>query len=181
MTDFLVEPRSSGDAATADGGQVERLFRSHGPKLLRLLTRRYSHEEARDIVQEVFLRLAGAAERQALTNPDSYLKGIVWNLLRDRAKSVKGRVERAHVELRPDLHAANDSDPHQVLVARQTLARYEAAMMALKPKTREIFLLHRLDELTYGQIAERFGMSVSGVEKQMMKAIAHLDRALGKG
>ncbi len=180
MTDLLVEPRPRPVEATGQSGQVERLFRSHGPKLLNLLTRRYSHEEAGDIVQEVFLRLTGAADRQALTNPESYLKGIVWNLLRDRAKNVSRRIERTHAELRPELHAANDSDPHQALVARQTLARYEAAMLKLKPKTREIFLRHRLDGLTYAQIAQEWGMSVGGIEKQMATAIAHLDRALGR-
>lgn len=181
MTNLLMAPGPVSDPpASSPDEAVERLFRSQSPRLLRLLTRRYSPEEARDIVQEAFLRLTGAAGRQTLTNPESYLKGIVWNLLRDRAKNVGRRIERGHAELQPDKLAANDSDPHQALVARQTLARYEAAVMALKPKTREIFLLHRLDGLTYGQIADEVGMSVSGVEKQMMKAIAHIDRALVK-
>lgn len=183
MTDLLIDPLPLQDDCTpspTQGGQVDALFRSHGPRLARLLARRTDREEAKDLLQEVFLRLTRAAERQVLDNPEAYLKRITWNLLRDRAKNVAGRMERSHAVLQPELHAANDGDPHQALVERQTLARYEDAVMKLKPKTREIFLRHRLDGLTYAEIAKDLGMSVSGIEKQMIKAIAHLDRALSK-
>jgi RNA polymerase sigma-70 factor (ECF subfamily) len=181
LTDLLVDPLPGQDDAQARrAGQVEALFRSHGPWLARVLARKTDREEAKDLLQEVFLRLTRAAGRQALDNPEAYLKRIAWNLLRDRAKNATGRIERSHEILQPDLHPANDSDPHQALVERQTLARYEAAVMRLKPRTREIFLRHRLDGLTYAQIAKDLGMSVGGVEKQMTKAIAFLDRALSK-
>jgi RNA polymerase sigma factor (sigma-70 family) len=181
MSDLLVEPLPLKDQPTGrERGQVDALFRSHGPWLTRLLTRRTGVEEARDLVQEAFLRLTRASDQRTLDNPEAYLKRITWNLLRDRAKSVSGRMERSHGVLQPELHAANDSDPHQALVASQTLARYESAIMKLKPKTREIFLRHRLDGLTYAQIAQDLGMSIGGVEKQMGKAIGHLDRAMSK-
>ena len=51
-------------------------------------------------------------------------------------------------------------------------------MLHLKPKTRAIFLAHRVHGLSYAEIANRTGLSVKGVEKQMSKAIAHLDRML---
>jgi RNA polymerase sigma-70 factor (ECF subfamily) len=51
----------------------------------------------------------------------------------------------------------------------------------MKPKTREIFLAHRIHGFTYAQIAERTGLSVKGVEKQMSKAIAKIDRLLDRG
>lgn len=60
------------------------------------------------------------------------------------------------------------------------LRRLEAAMLKLKPKTREIFMAHRPDALSYAEIAERTGLSVKGVEKQMSKAIAQIDRMLGR-
>jgi RNA polymerase sigma-70 factor (ECF subfamily) len=184
VTDLLLDPLPLNDdpapPSGRDRGQIDALFRRYGPRLARLLARRTDREEAKDLLQEAFLRLTRASDQQVLDNPEAYLKRITWNLLRDRAKSAAGRIERSLAPLPSDLEAANDSDPHQALVASQTLARYEAAMMKLKPKTREIFLLHRLDGLTYAQIAKDLGMSIGGVEKQMSKAIAHLDRALTK-
>ncbi|MBI1684224.1 RNA polymerase sigma factor [Caulobacter hibisci] len=161
--------------------RLEALVRGQSPALLRFLVRRtLNREEAQDLAQEAFLRLTDAARRRPIGNPEGYLKLIIRNLLRDRAKSAAGRHERRLAAFDPETLAASDSDPHQALVARQTLARYEAAVMALKPKTREIFLMHRLDGRTYAEIAVVIGMSLGGVEKQMGRAIAHIDRALSR-
>ena len=60
------------------------------------------------------------------------------------------------------------------------LRRMEAALARLSPKTRAIFVAHRLDGATYADLAERHGLSVKGVEWHMSKAIALLHRAAGK-
>lgn len=159
---------------------LDEVVRLNQPWLLRYLSRGAGGQEARDLAQEVFLRFAKAAERHRFDNPEAFLQRIATNLLRDRARNVSAAREREHLPLEPELHAANDGDPHEALVARQTLERYEAALMQLKPKTREIFLRHRLDGASYEAIASEWGMSIGGIEKQMSKAIAHLDRALGR-
>ena len=53
-------------------------------------------------------------------------------------------------------------------------------MMRLRPKTREIFMAHRIDGMTYAEIAERTGLTVKGVETQMSRALAQLDRMLNR-
>ena len=77
-----------------------------------------------------------------------------------------------------------DNEPNDVqaqLETRDTLRRLEAAVARMKPRTRTIFLAHRIEGLSYAEIAERFGLSVKGVEKQMSKAIAQIDRMLDRG
>ncbi len=69
-------------------------------------------------------------------------------------------------------------DPVAALEARDRLARIEEAVLRLKPLTREIFLACRLDGYSYAEIAERTGLSVRGVEKQMSRAIKQLGRHL---
>ncbi len=69
-------------------------------------------------------------------------------------------------------------DPVAALEARDRLARIEEAVLRLKPLTREIFLACRLDGYSYAEIAERTGLSVRGVEKQMSRAIRQLGRHL---
>ena len=58
------------------------------------------------------------------------------------------------------------------------LDRIQNALMRLSPKTREVFLAHRVDGHSYNDIAKRMELSVKGVEWHMTKAIAHLDRVL---
>ena len=183
MSDTLLHngPDNDEDPQTHQADWLDALFRDQGSRMVRLLTRRAGgHAEASDLVAEAFLRLTQAARRQTLINPEHYLKRITRNLLRNRAKSVSGNIERSHVAFEPERHAANDGDPHQTLEAAQTLALYEAAMMKLKPKTREIYLLHRLDDLSYAEIAQRMGLSQSAIEKHMMSAIGDIDRAVGR-
>jgi RNA polymerase sigma factor (sigma-70 family) len=172
--------RESHDPAKAARRQIDALFRRQTPALLRFLTRRTSRDEAQDLAQEAFLRLTRAADSQVLLRPEAYLARIARNLLRDRAKSVSGHRERTHDVLEPELHAANDGDPHLALEARQLLQRHEAAVLKLKPKTREIYLRHRLEGQSYAEIAAAFGIGVSAVEKHMMNAIAQVDRTLGR-
>ena len=71
-------------------------------------------------------------------------------------------------------------DQVAVLEARDTLRRLEQAIGKLKARTREIFLAQRIEGLSYAEIAERTGLSVKGVEKQMSKAIAKIDRMLDR-
>jgi RNA polymerase sigma-70 factor (ECF subfamily) len=46
----------------------------------------------------------------------------------------------------------------------------------LPARTRDIFVLFRLDQLKQSEIAARMGISVSAVEKHVVRAVAHLAR-----
>ena len=54
------------------------------------------------------------------------------------------------------------------------LQRIERALWRLDRTTREIFLAHRLDDMSYTEIAERTGLSVPEVEHRMAKAMRRL-------
>ena len=67
----------------------------------------------------------------------------------------------------------------QQLIDRQNLAAAAAAIRALPPKTRDAFLLHRFEGLTYRQIAGRLGISVSMIEKHIAEALRQLKTSRG--
>lgn len=157
------------------------LYRSESPKLVRILSRRTnSTDDAQDLVQDVFFRFARMRERwpSSLERPQAYLRRIAANLLKDRAKADYRHSAGFHVvadeEILPGL------DQQKLLESRDMLRRLEVAMMRLRPRTREIFMAHRIDGMTYAEIAEQTGLSVKGVEKQMSKALAQLDRMLNR-
>jgi RNA polymerase sigma-70 factor (ECF subfamily) len=58
------------------------------------------------------------------------------------------------------------------------LNRIEQAMLTLPPKTREIFIAHRVHGLSYQQIADRTGLSVRRVERHIARALYGIDRTL---
>ncbi len=55
---------------------------------------------------------------------------------------------------------------------------YESAIDSLPAKTRRVFLLHRVDELSYRDIHRKLGISIATVEYHMIKALAHIARTV---
>lgn len=160
--------------------QLELLYRNEKNALVRFFTRyRASREEASDLVQETFLRLARVDLRDGhlLLRPAAYVRQIARNLLKDRARAARRHHADAHVNA--DDVPLTAIDEHKRLEARDSLVRLEAAIRRLKPKTREIFLAHHLEGLSYADIAVRTGLSVSGVEKQIGRAFDHIHRLTG--
>ena len=170
-----ITPASAG-ASEGSGLRLDLMFRDHRLSLMRYFTRnRASVTEAEDLAQEAFLRLTNADQSDArIAQPSAYLRQIGRNLMRDRAEKAGRRKEVVAPER---VHNATSGE-NEIgrLEARDRLRRVEEALQRLKPRTREIFLAHRLDGMTYGEIAERTGLSVKGVEKQMSKAIAEVGR-----
>jgi RNA polymerase sigma-70 factor (ECF subfamily) len=156
---------------------IARLYRSEAPKLLRLFGQRLGQREAADLVQESFLRLVRRSQApEPIASPSGYLKRIALNLIRNPGEIAARRQQEQLSEFDDACHAGHD--PVAGLEARDLLERLNLCVAKLKPKTRTIFLAHRVEGLSYAQIAERTGLSVKGVEKQMSKALVELDRMI---
>ena len=61
---------------------------------------------------------------------------------------------------------------------RVFLRRLEAAIMNIPERQRDIFLAHRVHGMTYGEIADRAGLSVRQVERHMAKALYKLAKQM---
>lgn len=58
------------------------------------------------------------------------------------------------------------------------LRRLEEAMLNIPKLQREIFMANRLDDMSYGEIARRTGLTVRQVEHHMARALYKLDKQL---
>lgn len=167
-------------ASTDDRLRLQQLYREHSQSLVRQLTRRTGCRElARELANETFarlLRMAPGNIRQ-IEQPEAFLRHVSSNLLRDWGRSMALK-ERSRATL--ELSRNPRLDQVAALEARDTLRRLEHAIAQLKPKTRDIFVAHRIHGSSYAEIAARTGLSVKGVEKQMSKAIAKIDRLLDR-
>lgn len=160
--------------------KLELIYRTERPSLLRRLVRRTGIDQAEDLVQQVFVRLAGRHDAVArIEMPQSYLAEAARNALRDGLRTASRSSAATHVPL--DDVDLSGPDPVLRLEARDRLVRIEHALRRLKPLTRNVFLARRLDGYSYAEIAEQTGLSVRGVEKQMSRAIKLLARHLDDG
>lgn len=158
----------------ARGAFLEGLYRAHHDGLMRFIRRRVQGERAHDVVQRVFCRLAGLSEQEqrGIAAPVAYLRRAADNMLRDDARQDERRSAVLH--LGDDEVALRAGDQWAALEARDRLRRLEDALLRLKPRTREIFLAHRVDGYSYAEIAARTGLSIKTVEMHMTRAIAYL-------
>ena len=124
--------------------------------------------DADDLVQEAWVRLACYEREQIVAKPEAFLMRPALNLSIDahRARVTHGE------EVLLDEVVLVDSAPgaEAVVLARERLARLSLCLGRLNEKTRDIFLSHRVDGMTYQEIAQRHGLSISTVEKHIAKA-----------
>jgi RNA polymerase sigma-70 factor (ECF subfamily) len=162
-------------ATQAIDADLALLYEREEPRLRGWLAQRLGPDKAADFAQSAFTRMLGLGpdQRAALQHPRAYLYRVARNLAINHVKSAAVRLERAGTE---DEEASDD--PHAALEARDMLRRVEAAIAVLPDRSREIFMAHRFEDLTYGQIAERMGISIKTVEKHIGIALRELHRAV---
>jgi len=163
-------------------GQIDRLSaRYRGPLISFFLRRVHRRDEAEDLTQEVFLRMVRSLQHpdhdggERIDNPEAFLFRTAVNLLRDRARRAKTFAEHLAEAAHRDENVEARS-PERVLQGRQSLRSALTALEELDARTRDVFILHRLEGLKHAEIAALYGVSSSSIEKYMIKALAHLAR-----
>jgi RNA polymerase sigma factor (sigma-70 family) len=157
------------------------VYDREAPRLRRFFARRgHMVDDAADLVQRSFVRLLGLSSEHLarIETPGAYLHRIACNLARDEARAAKRRPAAPSVF--SEDAADPGSDPVPLLEARDMLMRVDAAIAALPERTREIFMAHRFEGLTYAAIAQRMAISVKTVEKHMSQALVSLHRLLAE-
>lgn len=132
--------------------------------------------DAADLAHDTFLRLLnrderadggdGAAPARDLRQPRAYLTRIAQGLVIDHWR--RRDVERAYLDALANQPEADAPSPETRALIIETLVRMDAALDALKPRTREAFLLAQLDGMTGPAIAARLGVSLATVERDLV-------------
>ena len=149
------------------------LDREFWADVLRRVTRRtHGYGDAEDLLHSAFVRLEGYSSRQKVENPAAFLVRAAANIRVDnyRRDQLSGSFAAELAQESQDHAPLQD----EVLAARARLARVKAGLDQLSPRTREVFLMHRLHDFKYREIAERLGISQSAVEKHIAKAALFL-------
>lgn len=166
----------TGEPLTPTGPSLslDETYRRERAGLIRSVGRRLGHDAASDLVQEAFTRAAGSPQAARLSNPIAFLRRVTKNLLIDRSRRTESKL--LFVALEEGLESSVPAMQSWDIEANDLLRQYEKAVGTLPEKTRRVFLMHRIEELTYRQIHQELGISVATVEYHMMKALAHIAR-----
>lgn len=155
---------------------LDATFRASAKGLM-AITRRVPGDET-DLSQDAYLKLVETARREPVIAPTHLLFRLARNLVIDRLRSRARAARIFSAEGGQDFYACADADPERALLASERLRRALQIIDAMPSRRREAFLLHRIDGLTYLEIARRMGVSVKAVEKHMSSAMLELMRKM---
>lgn len=149
--------------------------------LVRYFRRHLRHEaDAEDLAQEALVRLVRSPAQ--VEHAEAYVLRIASNLLRDRFRRDRSHHTGLHDPFDDALHELPSEEPgtDDVYASRERLERLLSALDELSPRCRQVFLLQRYEGMTYTAIARQLQVSVSAVEKHMMRALLHLQARLAE-
>jgi RNA polymerase sigma-70 factor (ECF subfamily) len=142
------------------------------PGLRRFIRRRVTATAVDDVVQEVWVRLCSMRDPSAIRDMERYLFVVASSVL-----SLHRKREQPQVGFDAVAEAALPVDnisPERALLAKDRVEQILQVIEGLPCQTKHIFMLHRFEEMTYPRIAHELGVSVSAIEKHMIKALRAL-------
>jgi RNA polymerase sigma factor (sigma-70 family) len=134
-----------------------------------------SREDAEDVIQDAYVRLLRYSAKQTVENPERLLFSTARNLAIDSRRRRQSRERTAAGYALLEACEADLPGADELVDALQRLKTVEAAVARLPRRCREIFVMHRIEGMSYSEIAKRCGISVSAVEKNMARACLQID------
>jgi RNA polymerase sigma factor (sigma-70 family) len=163
--------RVEGESLLLSDASVHAFVREHQAELHNFFRGRVRWpQDAADLTQESWSRLM-QYRLETVVSPRGLLFTIARNVLKNHWRwSALRRIEQPADFAELDL-PSEVSGPERECQAGQDLRALEAAVTALPPKRRTVFLLSRIEGMSNAEVAQRCGISVKMVEKQLAKAI----------
>jgi RNA polymerase sigma factor (sigma-70 family) len=151
---------------------VTATFLEHQSFLKKFLSR-YLHnrQDIEDVVQETYLRAYQAELNKDIEQPKAFLFRIARNIALTSLTKKSNQITDYIADLDDSLVIDNGTTVENEVEARQNLGIYCEAVAALPEQCRRVFLLRKIHGLSHKEIAERMELSVSSVEKHLLKGV----------
>lgn len=170
--------------STSLRAKVDYFFRQHHVALIKFFSARlHSVHEAKDVAQEAYEWLLQHQDDPRVVrwvgpiNPLVYR--VAWHIAGNRMAK-RQRHMRLGLQVF-DSTTAVAVAPEQLCAAREDLAIIEDCLKELPPRCRMVFILARLEGLSFEQIAERMDISVRSVYRYVERALEHCLQRLDEG
>jgi len=173
----IAMPAAADRTADEFTARLGMLFDTHHQRLYRLARRLSgSAEDARDVVQETFLRAARSPGSlpDGRPNEEAWLVRVLINICRDRWRRSAVHRNTAHLQEPRTDHP----DPEPALLAR---ALVQQALAALPPRRRAILVMYELEGMSIPAIAALVGVAAVTVRWHLSIGRREMARALKGG
>jgi RNA polymerase sigma-70 factor (ECF subfamily) len=153
---------------------------SHFLKLRQKLSARLkSQEEADEVLQEAWIRLESERDITEVRHQEAYLYRVALNIAMSRYRDRSRRLSLSEVDALLQLET-DEIDPERILIAKEDLKALEAAVAAMPPRRRAILRAARFEHATTAEIAQRHGVTMRLVQREIVLALKELAEGLKK-
>jgi len=129
---------------------------------------------ATEVAQETFLKVWEKQDSFTSNN----LKGLLYKISGDLFVSHYRKQKTRMNYLLQVKSESVQQNPEEIMQFEELQKSYDNVLRLMPEKQRVVFLMHRIDELKYHEMAERLGLSVKAVEKRMKLAIEFIRKNL---
>ncbi len=154
------------------GSDLKALYLAHRGEIQDYLNRRLRCKEtAADLTQDTFIRLSEQMGRTRIENFRAYLFSSARNLFIDHTRRQEHRQGET---LDPQaMNSVEQGTPslEQIAIANQQLSALNEVIKNMPEPCREVFLMVRVEGLTYVEIGERLGVSSKTAYSRMVRAL----------
>lgn len=158
-----------------DSRGFEQLFDAYCDELRHYIYYKSGDSEiAEDIVQDAFLKIWEVRDTVRTETARALLYTIANNQYANKYKrqKLKLKFEQTLVEDRVF------ESPEFELEVKEFDQKLQKVLAGLNEKNRTVFLMNRIDQMTYSEIADSLNLSVKAVEKRMKKALEYLHQEI---
>ena len=149
-------------------GVYRKVYDLHADSLFRFAVYRTGeHSSAEDLVQDAFTKLWQHCNQVSFDKAKSFLFTLVNNAFLNLVKREKVVLKYKQTQV----SSGNSPSPHDELEGQEFMEQLNRAISQLPDGQRQVFLLNRIDKLTYREIADLLGISQKAVEKRMSLAL----------
>lgn len=175
---------ATAEAAGGDGAATalrEHLVANYA----RLHSRLHRHlgcaEQASECLHDAWIRLGEAKLHAAIQSPDAYVYRTACNLATDRLRGSMSWRYASEAEVELDGLADPAPGPDRIAEARSDMLAMERAVQDLPRRHRAVLVALRIDEMSRQEVAERYQLSLRGVDTALRQALDHCGAVLSGG
>lgn len=150
---------------------LARLYKDHFLHLVNSITRSVGcRETAAELAQEAYIRLLIHHNLASVTNLPNYMFRIGHNLAIDYLRSPAGKIENLILD---EEQPCPLMQPDEMASLRQQCKILFNVISSMPESCRDVFLLRKIDALSYSEISARLTISEKTVQRRLVRAMLH--------
>jgi RNA polymerase sigma factor (sigma-70 family) len=157
-------------SSVCDEINYKNIFKDHSKALRNFIYYKCGDlDRAKDIMQEALIRLWENCAKIELDKAKTFLYTVSQRILIDNIRHDKVKLQFTK---RAEVNTAND--PAFELIKKEFEQKLMQSISNMPETQREAFLMNRMDNMSYKEIADALEISVKAVEKRIHLALVYL-------